>query len=182
MSTQKVAGALPLVILRDSQSEFPNNKARVCEEIPNSSKVLRESLLGCRGRKFTKIYFCHWLLCYWLIKCIPSNSNSELWNHLDFFHELSFVWCGTSMSYPPYLLMGPTWCRVWVLTHRNSKCILSFGVECITKSAYKLSLFVRIMDSYPMGSDLWKNTHPDWSNKVVPKGVSAHGLYVEASM
>ncbi len=26
--------------------------------------------------------------------------------------------------------MGPTWCRFWVLTHRNSKCILSFGVEC----------------------------------------------------
>ncbi len=27
-----------------------------------------------------------------------------------------------------------------------------------------------------MGSNLWKNTHPDWSHKVVPKSVSAHGL------
>ncbi len=28
-------------------------------------------------------------------------------------------------------LPHPTWCRFWVLTHRNSKCILSFGVECM---------------------------------------------------
>ncbi len=131
MSTQNVAGAELPTVLRDSQSEFPNNQATVCEENPNGSKVPRESLLGCCLRKFTKICFCHWLLCYWLIKCIPSNIDSELWNHLEFFHKLSFVWSGTSMSYPPYPLMGPTWCSFWVLTHRNSKCILSFGVECI---------------------------------------------------
>ncbi len=117
-----------------SQSEFPNNQATVCEEIPNGSKVLRENLLECCVRKFTKICFCHWLLCYWLIKCIPSNFDSELLNRLEFFHKLSFVWRGTSMSYPPYPLMGPTCCTFWVLTHRNSKCILSFGVECITLS------------------------------------------------
>ncbi len=39
-----VAGAGPPAILRESQSEFPNNQATVCEEIPNSSEVLRESL------------------------------------------------------------------------------------------------------------------------------------------
>ncbi len=130
MSTQNVAGAEPPADLTDSQSEFPNNQATVCEEIRNGSKVLRESWLGCRVRKFTKICFYHWLLCYWLIKCIPSNFDSELWNHLEFFHKLSFVWRGTSMSYPPYPLIVPTWCRFWVLTHWNSKCILSFGVEC----------------------------------------------------
>ncbi len=130
-STQNVAGSGPPAVLRDSQSEFSSNQARVCEEIPNGSKVLRESSLGCCVRKFTKICFCHWLLCYWLIKCIPSNFDSELWNHLEFFHKLSFVWSGTSMTYPPYPFMGPTWCRFWVLTHRNSKCILSFGVECM---------------------------------------------------
>ncbi len=130
MSTQNVAGAGHPAVLRDSQSQFPNNQATVCEEIPNGSKVLRESLLGRCLRKFTKICFCHWLLCYWLIKCIPSNFDSELWNHLEFFHKLSFVWRGTSMSHPQYPLMGPTGCRFWVLTHRNSKCILSFGVEC----------------------------------------------------
>ncbi len=81
MSTQNVAGAGPQAVLRDSQSEFPNNQATVCEEIPNGSKVLMEGLLGCCVRKFTKICFCHWLLCYWLIKCIPSNFDSELWNH-----------------------------------------------------------------------------------------------------
>ena len=27
-----------------------------------------------------------------------------------------------------------TWHRFWVLTHRNSKCILSFAVECISYS------------------------------------------------
>ncbi len=95
VSTQNVAGAGPSGVLRDSQSECPNNKTRVCEEIPNGSKVLRESSLGCCVRKFTKICFCHWLLCYWLMKCIPSNFDSELWNHLEFFHKLSFVWCGT---------------------------------------------------------------------------------------
>ncbi len=130
--TQNVAGAGPPAVLRDSQSEFPNNQATVCEEIPNGSKVLRESLLGCCVRKFTKFCFCHWLLCYWLIKCIPSNFDSELWNHLEFFHKLSFVWRWISVSYPPYPLMGPTWCRFWVLTQWNSKCILSFGVECIS--------------------------------------------------
>ncbi len=129
--SKNVAGAGPPAVLRDSQSEFPNNQATVCEGIPNGSKVLRESLLGCCVRTFTKICFCHWLLCYWLKRCIPSNFDSELWNHLEFFHKPSFVWSGTSMSYPPYPLMGPTWCRFWVLTHRNSKCILSFGVECI---------------------------------------------------
>ncbi len=98
MSTQNVAGAGPPAVLRDSQSEFPNNQARVCEEIPNGSKVLRESSLGCCVRKFTKLCFCHWLLCYWLIKCIPSNFDLELWNHLEFFHKLSFVWCGTSQA------------------------------------------------------------------------------------
>ncbi len=130
VSTQNVPGAGRPAVLRDSQSEFPNNQATVCEEIPNGSKFLRESLLGCCVRKFTKICFCHWLLCYCLIKCIPSNFDSELWNHLEIFHKLSFVWRGTSMSYPPYPLTGPTWCRFWVLTHQNSKCILSFGVEC----------------------------------------------------
>ncbi len=111
VSTQNVAGAWPLAVLRDRQWGFPNNQARVCEEIPNGSKVLRESLLGCCVRKFTKIYFCHRLLCYWLIKGLTSNSDLELWNHLDFFHKPSFGWHGTSMGYPPYLLMGPTWCR-----------------------------------------------------------------------
>ncbi len=47
VSTQNVAGAVPPAVLRDSQSEFPNNQATVCEEIPNRSKVLKESLLGC---------------------------------------------------------------------------------------------------------------------------------------
>ena len=28
-------------------------------------------------------------------------------------------------------IRGPTWPGLWVLTHQNSKCILSFGVECI---------------------------------------------------
>ncbi len=59
VSTQNVAGDGPLAVLRDSQSEFPNNQARVREEIPNRSKVLRESLLGCCVRKLTKIVFCH---------------------------------------------------------------------------------------------------------------------------
>ncbi len=45
VSTQNVAGAAPPAVLRDSQSEFLNNQATVCEEILNGSKVLRESLL-----------------------------------------------------------------------------------------------------------------------------------------
>ena len=59
VSTQNVAGAGPPAVLRDSQSESPNNQATVCGEIPNGSKVLRESLPGCCVRKFTKICFCH---------------------------------------------------------------------------------------------------------------------------
>ncbi len=59
------------------------------------------------------------------------NFASELWNHFEFFHKLGFVWCGTPASCYPYHVMGPTWPRFWVLTHRNSKCILSFGVEFI---------------------------------------------------
>ncbi len=133
MSTQNIAGVGPPAVLRDSQSEFPNNQATVCEEIPNGSKVLRECMLGCCVGKFTKICFCHWLLRYWLIKCIPSNFDLKLWNHMESFHKLSFVWRGTSMSSPSYPLMGLTWCRFWVRTHRNSKCILSFGVECTTQ-------------------------------------------------
>ncbi len=128
VSTQNVAGAGPPAVLRDNQSEFPNNQATFCEEIPNDSKVRRESLLGCCMRNFTKIFFCHWLLCYGLIK-FASNFDSELWNYLEFFHKLSFAWRGTSMIYPRYPLMGPTWHMFWVLTHRNSKPILSFGVE-----------------------------------------------------
>ena len=54
VSTQNVAGAAPPAVLRDSQSEFLNNQATVGEEIPNGSKVLRESLLGSCVRKFTE--------------------------------------------------------------------------------------------------------------------------------
>ncbi len=143
VSTQNVAGAGPPANFGECQSEFPNNQATVCEEIPNGSKVLRESLLECCIRQFTKICFCHWLLCYWLIKCIPSNFDAELWNHLEYFHKLSFVWRGTSMSHPQYPLMGPTWCRFWVLTQRNSKCILSFGVECMSSQR----VFTRVTHS-----------------------------------
>ncbi len=140
VSTQNVAGAGRPAVLSDSQSEFPNNQAWVCEEIPNSFKVLRKSLLGCCVTKFTKISFCHWLLCYWLIKCIRSNFDSELWNHLEFVHKFSFVCCGISTSYPPYPLMGPICCRFWILTHQNSKCILSFGVECKSWLTYSCQL------------------------------------------
>ncbi len=59
VSTQNVAGAGPPAVLMDSQSEFLNNHATFFEEIPNGSKVLRESLLGCCLRKFTKTCFCH---------------------------------------------------------------------------------------------------------------------------
>ena len=59
VSTQNVARAGPPAVLRDSQSEFLNNQATVGEEIPNGSKVLRESLLGSCLRKFTKMCFCH---------------------------------------------------------------------------------------------------------------------------
>ncbi len=59
VSTQNVAGAGPPAVLRDSQSEFCNNQATVCEEIPNGSEGPREGLLGCCVRKFTKICFCH---------------------------------------------------------------------------------------------------------------------------
>ncbi len=59
VSIQNVAGAGPPAVLRDSQSEFSNNQETGFEEIPNGSKVLRESLLGCCVRKFTKICFCH---------------------------------------------------------------------------------------------------------------------------
>ncbi len=59
VSTKNVSGAEHPAVLRDSQSDFPNNLATVCEVIPYGSKVLRESLLGCCVRKFTKICFCH---------------------------------------------------------------------------------------------------------------------------
>ena len=114
----------------DSPSEFCQNQSWVCEKIPSGSKVPRISLLGSCVGKFTKICFCHWLLCYWLTKHIPPIFASELWNHFDFFHKLGFVWCGTPASCLPYHVMGLTWPRFWVHTHGNSKCILSFGVEC----------------------------------------------------
>ena len=131
-STQTVSWVEPATSLRDSQSEFCNNQAWVCEKIPSGSKVPRTSLLGSCVGKFTKICFCHWLLCYWLTEHMPPIFASELWNQFEFFHKLGFVWCGTPASCVPYHVMGLTWPRFWVLTYRNSKCILSFGVECMT--------------------------------------------------
>ena len=61
---------------------------------------------------------------------MPSNFASQFWNHFEFCRKLSFFWIATPTSCSAYPLMGPTCPRFWVLSRRNSKCILSFGVEC----------------------------------------------------
>ena len=40
------------------------------------------------------------------------------------------IWCGSPMGWSPYPVLGPTQPRFWVHTRRNTKCILSFGIEC----------------------------------------------------
>ncbi len=137
VNTQNVAGAGPQAVWRDSQSEFPNNHATVCEEIPNGSKVLRGSLLGWCVRRFTKICFRHWLLCYWLIKCIPSNFDSELWNLLEFFHKLSFV--GVELQ--------------WAIPHTLSWVLHDVGFEYLptkTQSVYFLLELSVIVTVWPI--------------------------------
>ncbi len=54
MSTQSVAGAGPPTVLRDSQSEFPNNQATICEEIPKWFQSSKGKFAGMLCKKVHK--------------------------------------------------------------------------------------------------------------------------------